>query len=69
MNTNKQLSPLRNSTQHSDAMTLANEQAIHFGIDPETEYGRSLVDLATTLYTANTKTHDLWAITMEGLEA
>ncbi|MCY9842874.1 trans-sulfuration enzyme family protein [Vibrio caribbeanicus] len=68
MNTNKQLSPLRNSTQHSDAMTLANEQAIHFGIDPETEYGRSLVDLATTLYTANTKTHDLWAITMEGLE-
>jgi cystathionine beta-lyase/cystathionine gamma-synthase len=68
MNTNKQLSPLRNSTQHSDAMTLANEQAIHFGIDPETEYGRSLVDLATTLYTANSKTHDLWAITMEGLE-
>ena len=68
MNTNKQLSPLRNSTQHSDATTLANEQAIHFGIDPETEYGRSLVDLATTLYTANTKTHDLWAITMEGLE-
>jgi len=68
MNTYKQLSPLRNSTQHSDAMTLANEQAIHFGIDPETEYGRSLVDLATTLYTANTKTHDLWAITMEGLE-
>ena len=67
MNPEKQLSPLRNSTSEDGAFALAIEQAEHFGIDVETEYGRTLVELATTLYSANSKTHDLWAITMEGL--
>ncbi|GEM77301.1 trans-sulfuration enzyme family protein [Vibrio sagamiensis] len=68
MSITKQLSPLRNSTKNDDAMSLANEQALHFGIDPETDYGRTLVELATTLYTANSKTHDLWSMTLKGLE-
>lgn len=67
MTPEKQLSPLRNSTSEDGAFALAIEQAEHFGIDVETEYGRTLVELATTLYSANSKTHDLWAITMEGL--
>lgn len=62
-----QLSPLRNSTQLSSPHELAREQALHFGIEPDTPFGQSLIELATTLYQANSKTHDLWAITLEGL--
>lgn len=69
MNKAVQLSPLRNTTQHEDTLSLAIEQARHFGVDPDTEYGDALVKLATTLYQANHHTHDLWAITMQGLSS
>ncbi|MBV7296603.1 trans-sulfuration enzyme family protein [Enterovibrio paralichthyis] len=69
MNKAVQLSPLRNTTNHEDATSLAVEQAQHFGIDVHSEYGEALVSLATTLYQANHHTHDLWAITMEGLSS
>ncbi|MFA0086488.1 PLP-dependent aspartate aminotransferase family protein [Vibrio sp. 10N.261.51.F12] len=67
MNIATQLSPLRKTTKHEKAQALAVEQAQHFGIDPNSEYGTALVELATTLYTANNKTHDLWALTVDGL--
>lgn len=67
MNTSTQLSPLRKTTKHEEAQALAIEQAQHFGIDPNSQYGAALVELATSLYQANNRTHDLWAITMEGL--
>ncbi len=67
MNTSTQLSPLRKTTKHEQAEALAIEQAKHFGIDPNSEYGTTLIELATTLYKANTKTHDLWALTVDGL--
>lgn len=69
MNKAVQLSPLRNTTNHEDATSLAVEQAQHFGIDVHSKYGEALVALATTLYQANHHTHDLWAITMEGLSS
>ena len=64
----RQLSPLRNTTEQSNSVDLAIEQARHFGIDPDSDYGRELVRLATSLYEANTATHDLMRITMEGLK-
>ncbi|MGF1770005.1 PLP-dependent transferase [Enterovibrio makurazakiensis] len=67
MNKATQLSPLRKTTRHEDAVSLATEQAEHFGIDTHSEFGQSLIALATTLYTANHHTHDLWAITLDGL--
>ncbi|MGF1863987.1 PLP-dependent transferase [Enterovibrio norvegicus] len=67
MNKATQLSPLRKSTRHEDASALATEQAEHFGIDTQSEFGQTLIELATTLYTANHHTHDLWAITLNGL--
>jgi O-acetylhomoserine (thiol)-lyase len=63
----RQLSPLRNSTEELTAEALAEEQLRHFGIDPATDYGRVLGDLATSLYRANASTHDLWHITVEAL--
>ncbi|MDD1779661.1 PLP-dependent transferase [Enterovibrio sp. ZSDZ35] len=67
MNTSTQLSPLRKTTKFETAEALAKEQAEHFGIDANTEYGQALISLATTLYQANHHTHDLWAITLDGL--
>ena len=68
MKVSTQLSPLRKTTKHEKAQALAIEQAEHFGLDPNSEFGASLVELATTLYQANSKTHDLWGITIEGLK-
>ena len=64
----QQISPLRNSTRATDPAALAAEQLHHFGIDPESEYGRALARLARTLYEANAATHELWKITLETLE-
>ncbi|WP_434361586.1 PLP-dependent transferase [Parasalinivibrio latis] len=63
----KELSPKRHSSKFESPEELAREQAEHFGIDPESEYGNKLVSLAISLYEANRHTHDLWQITMDGL--
>jgi O-acetylhomoserine/O-acetylserine sulfhydrylase-like pyridoxal-dependent enzyme len=64
----RQLSPLRNSTSATNRNALAEEQARHFGIDPDSDYGKALIRLAATLYDANLAAHDLWRVTMAGLE-
>jgi len=63
----QQLSPLRNTTLATDAAELAREQLLHFGIDPDSDYGRTLERLATQLYSANVAAHELWRITVESL--
>ena len=63
----RQLSPLRNTTSSSGAGELALEQARHFGIDPETDFGRALIELAHNLYDVNIAAHDLGKITFDGL--
>lgn len=62
-----ELSPLRNSTNETNAAKLAVEQAAHFGVDPEGEYGQSLVNLATRLYECQSSVKELSRITMETL--
>lgn len=62
-----ELSPLRKTTTHSRAVELANEQASHFGVDPESEYGRALVHLTEHLYEGYASVGDLARITMESL--
>lgn len=61
------LSPLRNTTTQTEPRELAIEQARHFGIDPDTEYGATLVELATDLYRSHAAATDLWRITAESL--
>ena len=63
----RQLSPLRNTTDVDSAQNLAIEQAQHFGIDPDSDFGVSMIELASRLYEANQATHDLWKITIDGL--
>jgi len=65
--TDTQLSPLRNSTRLTEPKALAEEQARHFGIAVDSEFGSTLIDLVTHLHSANRSTHELWRITLDGL--
>ncbi|WP_062268533.1 trans-sulfuration enzyme family protein [Endozoicomonas arenosclerae] len=48
----QRLSPVRNSTQAQNADALATEQLQHFGIQPDTPFGQSLLSAASSLYQA-----------------
>lgn len=63
-----ELSPLRNSTQATGSSDLAAEQARHFGIDPDSEYGRALVRLAVNIYESHASVAELSRITMASLQ-
>lgn len=63
----RQLSPLRNSTEATDASVLAQEQLSHFGIDSSTPYGETLKTFTTRLYELNADAHTLWEKTVETL--
>ncbi|WP_330925849.1 trans-sulfuration enzyme family protein [Candidatus Sororendozoicomonas aggregata] len=46
----RNLSPARKSTTAKSASKLAQEQLIHFGIDPASEFGQALQQVAANLY-------------------
>ncbi|MGI9281798.1 MAG: PLP-dependent transferase [Endozoicomonas sp.] len=48
----QRLSPVRNSTRAQDSDALATEQLQHFGIQPDTPFGQSLLSAASNLYQA-----------------
>lgn len=63
-----ELSPLRNTTLATGSSDLAVEQARHFGIDPDSEYGRALVRLAVNIYESHASVAELSRITMASLQ-
>jgi len=46
----RQISPRRHSTQSADLDGLVHEQLEHFGIDPNTDYGKHLAAFCRSLY-------------------
>lgn len=60
----RKLSPRRNTTQAESPAELAEEQLIHFGIDPHSEYGRTLSGVAAHLYESQAGVDELWRVTM-----
>jgi len=60
----RRLSPLRNSTAQSTSTDLAGEQLEHFGIDPASDYGKSLQGVVRRLYEAHSDIDALWAAAM-----
>lgn len=64
----KLLSPKRNSTQATSIQQLAEEQLLHFGINPKSEYGESLFNAASHLYQAQLDINNLWQVTNRTLE-
>jgi O-acetylhomoserine/O-acetylserine sulfhydrylase-like pyridoxal-dependent enzyme len=63
----REISPRRHTSQASDVPGLVREQLIHFGIDPATEYGKTLGDLAGHLYAAQADMRRLWDVGLREL--
>ncbi len=58
----RELSPRRNTTGATGIPELVDEQLRHFSIDPQSEFGRHLGELARHLYEGNTAAHRLWDV-------
>lgn len=63
----REISPRRHTTEASDIGGLVKEQLEHFGLDPASEYGRTLGDLAGHLYAAQADMKRLWDVTLREL--
>ena len=60
----KRLSPKRNSTQATSASELAAEQLVHFNIDPNSDYGETLMRIVERMYYNQQDLEQLWHITL-----
>jgi O-acetylhomoserine/O-acetylserine sulfhydrylase-like pyridoxal-dependent enzyme len=63
----RELSPRRNTTSAADIDALVTEQLRHFSIDPASEFGRRMGELASHLYAGNSAAHRLWDVTLSEL--
>ncbi len=60
LETARHISPRRKTSEARSIPDLAREQLRHFGVDPETEYGRRLASFAERLYGANVDLKRMW---------
>ncbi len=58
----REISPRRKTTEASDIDGLVAEQLEHFGVDPDSEYGRSLASFTQNLYSAHADMRRMWEI-------
>ncbi len=65
----RRLSPRRNTTDAEDVDALVDEQLVHFGIDPNTKFGRKLAHIAGRLYPNQADLVQLWDITLEAMHS
>lgn len=61
------LSPRRTTTAAQDNPGLVVEQLAHFGIDPESEFGKALADTAEHLYGCQHDIDRLWEVTVQSI--
>jgi len=65
--TAKRLSPRRKTSEAQNISELANEQLRHFSIDPESEMGKNLADIAENIYHTQIDLNRLWELTLKEL--
>jgi len=65
LQTAKQLSPRRTTSQAEDLDELVQEQLAHFEIDPESEIGKSLARLCGFIYRSQVELHRLWELSLQ----
>ena len=58
----REISPRRRTTGATNVDGLVEEQLKHFGIDPKSEYGQTLGDLASHLYAGHADMRRLWEV-------
>jgi O-acetylhomoserine (thiol)-lyase len=64
----KRLSPRRRTTAARDVPELVAEQLAHFGIDPHSDFGRTLARIAARLYENQADLEHIWQITLSTIE-
>ena len=65
----RKLSPRRHSTQAADEHALAVEQLQHFGIEPDSDFGRTLLQLTERLYSSQADVESLWNETLRTMQS
>src|SRR5688572_30714550 len=65
----RRLSPRRHSSQAADEEQLVAEQLSHFGLDPDSEYGRTVAGIARRLYSTSVDIDNLGRVTAESIGA
>ncbi len=63
----RKLSPRRNSTIATDAAALTAEQLAHFGIDGQTEFGKTLTRITARMYESQEDLERLWKLTLDSI--
>ena len=63
----RKLSPLRNTTQADNAAALAEEQLAHFGIDADSDFGKTLLRITDRMYETNSDLEQLWSHTIDSM--
>ncbi len=61
----RRLSPRRHSSQAANEEQLVAEQLTHFGLDPASEYGRTVAGIARHLYNTSVDVDNLGRVTAE----
>lgn len=64
----RRLSPRRKSTEASTTPELVAEQLAHFGIDPKSDFGQTLAQIASRLYATEADLDQLWRLTFESID-
>jgi O-acetylhomoserine (thiol)-lyase len=62
------LSPLRNSTTATTIEELVAEQLAHFSIDPASEFGKTIAQMAFRIYECEGSVDELWHITQDNIQ-
>jgi len=63
----KMLSPRRNTTNATSVTELAQEQLAHFSIDPQSDYGKTLLRAVERMYESQSDVKQLWKLTLESM--
>ena len=64
----KLLSPRRKTSDAQTLEALAQEQLVHFGINPDSDFGQNMYRTALSLYNAQADVSRLWEITQNALD-
>lgn len=65
----KQLSPKRNTSTANSVEELAREQLEHFSIDPQSDYGETLMQTVMRMYQCQTDVKQLWELTLGSISS
>lgn len=62
------LSPIRNTSLASNEAELIEEQISHFGIEPESDLGRSLANIVVDIFSSHKNIEEMWRLVQSEMQ-